>query len=156
VRLDRALGLNLAALTEDFEPPTPDDPGIFALARPPDDGWLRLRLRDDRPWLDWRATPAFLEGADSSIQVEWIGAKGRRGRYLQGMTVPAQPSEPGQLEAALPEAVVAARQRVEVSDFTAPKDPLFGAKPPIPGSCQSLPLSLLPLLPLFALLRRRR
>ena len=156
VRLDRALGLDLPALSEGFEAPDADEPGPFALARPPEDGWLRLRLRDDRPWLDWRITPVFLEGAETSVQVEWIDPEGRRGRYLQAMTVPAQPSEPGELEAPLAEAVVAARRRAPAADFAAPTEPLLGAEPPLPGNCQNLPLSLLMTLPLFALLRRRQ
>jgi subtilisin family serine protease len=154
VRLDRAFDRSLLPLAQEFEPPVADEPGPFALARPPEEGFLRLRLGGDQPWLDWRQTPLFLDGADRTVEVEWISSEGRRGRYLQAMTVPAQPSQPGALPAPLPEAVVAARPRPQAPRFEPPNTPLVGAPPP-PASCQSLPFQLFYLLPLLLGIRRR-
>ncbi len=156
IRLDRAFGLDLAPLADDFTAPQPDEPGPFALARPPEEGFLRLRLHDQRPWLDWRNTPVFLEGAARPVEVEWVGPQGRRGRYLQALTVPSQATEPAPFETAVTQAAVSRRERRAGPDFSAPSAALVGAAPEAPTGCQSVPFHPWLLLPIMAVIRRRR
>ncbi len=154
LRLDRALNRPLAPLNEEFAAPEPDEPGPFALARPPSNGIQRLRLSAQNPWLDWRNQPMFLEGASEPVEVEWISEEGRRGRYLLELTTPTQHSESERLPAPLGQVVKPKRRARPYPEFAPSNDPLLGSTPAT-SSCHSLPPSLWLGLIVIALRRRQ-
>ncbi|MEE2835845.1 MAG: S8 family serine peptidase [Myxococcota bacterium] len=153
VRLDRAIGRTLPALSGDFSAPVPGEPAPSALVEAPADGVQRLRLTSSQPWIDWRTQPFLVAGGDEPVEVEWISHEGRRGRYLVDLTAPAQASEPGALPGPLGRAVQPTTSQPPSTPLTPPTEPLAGAPPP--SGCSGVHPSLWLLLALGGARRRR-